>query len=184
MFEIEMKFRVDSFDAFIAAVQAVGGHFGEEVIQCDRYFNHPSRDFGETDEALRVRTIGDHSKVTYKGPVLDRTVKLRKEIEVSIGQGSADGEQFAEILTALSFREVRTVTKHRRAADVDWQGRHFEMTLDRVEGLGEFVEVETIADEPNKDAARDAVLALTQAMGLGESEPRSYLQMLLDSDDA
>jgi adenylate cyclase class 2 len=180
MFEIEMKFRVESFDAFIAAVGSLGGTFGDEVVQSDRYFNHPGRDFGETDEALRVRTIGDHSKVTYKGPVQDRTVKLREEIEMSVGQGSADGEQFAKMLTALSFREVRTVTKSRRTAAVTHNGREFEMTLDRVDGLGEFVEVETLADEANKTAARDALRELTETLGLGESERRSYLQMLLE----
>ena len=112
MYEVEMKFPVSSFDAFVIAVEQLGGRFGEEETQRDRYFNHPSRDFGETDEALRVRTIGDHSKVTYKGPAKDPVVKVREEIELQVGQNAADGQQFAEMLTALSFREVRTVTKY------------------------------------------------------------------------
>ena len=183
-YEIEMKFRVQSFDAFVAAVEELGAAFGEAVMQTDRYFNHPARDFGETDEALRVRTIGDSSKVTYKGPVLDSTVKLRHEIEMPVGTNASDGEQFAQMLTKLSFREVRSVTKHRRTAALEWQSRSFEMTLDDVEGLGQFVEVETIADDAEKDSARDAVLALTQRLGLGEPERRSYLKMLLEQEAA
>jgi len=181
-YEIEMKFRVQSFDAFVAAVEELGATFGEAVTQTDRYFNHPARDFGETDEALRLRTIGDSSKVTYKGPVLDATVKLRHEIEMPVGTDAYDGKQFAEMLTKLSFREVRSVTKRRRAAALEWQGRTFEMTLDDVDSLGQFVEIETIADDAEKDLARDAVLALTQQLGLGEPERRSYLKMLLDQD--
>ena len=181
LYEIEMKFAVTSFDEFTASVEKLGGTFGEEETQSDRYFNHPNRDFGQTDEALRVRSIGDHSKVTYKGPVKDKVVKLREEIEMQVGQGSADGARFADMLTALSFREVRTVNKYRRTAEIDWNDRHFELTLDRVDDLGLFVEVETLADETEKNDARDAVLALTKTLGLGESERRSYLQMLLEA---
>lgn len=180
LYEIEMKFRVGDFEDFIRAADRMGGTFGAEETQVDRYFNHPSRDFGETDEALRVRTIGDRSKVTYKGPVKDKLVKLREEIEMPVGNSSTDGKRFADMLCALGFREVRSVLKHRRTAKVNWLGRGFELTLDRVDGLGLFVEVETLAGENQKDAARDALLQLTKDLRLGDPERRSYLQMLLE----
>ena len=44
----------------------------------------PCRDFAQTDEALRIRTVGDTSFVTYKGPKLDATTKTRRELELPL----------------------------------------------------------------------------------------------------
>ncbi len=60
------------------------------------------------------------------------------------------------------------------------------MALDRVEGLGEFVEVETIDEDASADsrvglgAVQQAVADLGNALGLTEIEPRSYLRMVLE----
>ena len=86
-YEVEQKFSVADVEKIRAALQSLDASFGEPVIQCDRYLAHPSRKFAETDEALRIRMVGDTSYVTYKGPKVDSTMKTRREIELSIGCG-------------------------------------------------------------------------------------------------
>ncbi len=49
--------------------------------------------------------------------------------------------------------------------------------------MGQFVEVEVIADESQADAAREAVQRLAEELGLLHPEPRSYLEMLLEKAD-
>ena len=79
------------------------------VEQVDRYFNHPARDFGVTDEAFRIRSVGDANCVTYKGPRIDSVTKTRREIEVSFAEGSDAASQMTDIWQSLGFRFVREV---------------------------------------------------------------------------
>ncbi|HUG89810.1 MAG TPA: class IV adenylate cyclase, partial [Planctomycetaceae bacterium] len=145
-------------------------------------FNHPARDFAKTDEALRIRQNGGTNRVTYKGPKVDLQTKTRREIEIAFGESPGDGERFAEMLRLLGFREVRAVRKRRTPCDLTWDGRSVEVSLDEVDGLGTFVEIETEADEESRGAARDAILRLAERLNLANSERRSYLCLLLERD--
>ena len=69
----------------------------------DRYFAHPSRDFARTDEALRLRRIGEFNFITYKGPKLDATTKTRREIEIGLADGQQAATDAAELLAAIGF---------------------------------------------------------------------------------
>jgi len=150
------------------------------VEQVDQYFAHPVRDFARTDEALRIRRVGEHNVITYKGPKIDATTKTRREIELPLAAGGEAAEEFAELLVALGFRPVATVRKTRTAYALTWQSRPVEVALDSVDGLGTFVEIEAAAAGKSElDSARDAVTSLAAELGLESSERRSYLEMLV-----
>lgn len=183
-YEVEIKFPLNSPDAVIRQLMEMGAVRHDAVEQSDRYFAHPSRDFAQTDEALRIRTVGSQSCVTYKGPKVDALTKTRREIEVPIGRTADDAPQFAELLTSLAFREVKTVVKERTPYALVWENRSVELSLDRVEGLGTFLELEVIADESERDDARDSLLRLAQRLGMKDSERRSYLALLLEKEGA
>lgn len=181
-YEVEQKFRVDldQVDGLRQRLERAAICWQPAIEQVDRYFRHPQRDFAETDEALRIRSVGTWNCVTYKGPKIDQVTKTRREIEIPFDPGSLSAEQFANLLTALSFEPVREVRKTRRGGQLPWQGRKFEVALDELPGLGNFVELETLADEPELEAARQSLLALSQHLGLQQVERRSYLEMLLE----
>ena len=64
-----------------------------------------------------------------------------------------------------------------------WSLDGFTVTLDAVDGVGEYVEVEReVADESAIDATRDAAVALLDRLGLdaGDQVRTSYLGLLLD----
>jgi adenylate cyclase class 2 len=178
-YEVEQKFRLADAAALKARLLELAAPIGDAVTQSDRYFNHPARDFAKTDEALRIRSVGEQNFVTYKGPKVDATTKTRREIELAIPPGAAGARQFAEMLVALGFREVATVRKQRRTAHCAWQGRTAEIAIDNVVGVGEFCEIELSADEADLPAARDALAGLAARLGLAGSERRSYLELLL-----
>lgn len=178
-YEVEQKFPVSGFAAVQSAAATLGAEFGPAEHQADRYFNHPGRDFADTDEALRIRSVGDWNCVTYKGAKLDAITKTRQEIEIEFAAGSAAAGKFAALLTALGFRETAVVQKKRRTAHLTRGAFATEITLDDVQGVGQFVELEIVATAEQLDAARQELAALTASLRLTKSERRSYLEMLL-----
>jgi adenylate cyclase class 2 len=178
-YEVECKYRMADAAALLDRVQQLGGKFGEADLQVDTYYSHPCRDFAQTDEALRIRRVGDKAYITYKGPKVDRKTKTRKEIELEL-VGDVQGVlDHAALLEALDFRPVAKVTKKRQTAEIAWQGHEVEIAVDNVDSVGKFVELETAADDDSLDAARSALSALAEKLGLEENERRSYLELLL-----
>ncbi len=176
--EVEQKFPLASTEALHRALAPWQVRFSEPELQVDRYFNHPARDFAQTDEAFRIRSIGEQNFVTYKGPKLDAETKTRWEIEIAVASGADEAERFAQLLLALGFREAGTVKKHRRHAQLAWQGTTVDLMLDQVAGLGEFLELEIVCDKSGVSQARDCLQSLASELPLQGSERRSYLELL------
>lgn len=184
-YEVELKFPLSeaaAVEALRQRIAALGAHASQPLDQRDIYFAHPSRDFAQTDEVFRLRCVGDENFLTYKGPVLDAVAKTRREIEVPAAAGQTTREQLREMLTSLGFREVRNVVKRREPFHLRWQNRDLEVVIDNVHDLGWFAELEIIAEDSGRDAARDCLFALSQELHLGKSERRSYLRLLLEKD--
>jgi adenylate cyclase class 2 len=178
-FEVEQKHRVGDKTALVAKLTKRGATLCDAIVQSDCYFAHPARDFARTDEALRIRTVGAASFVTYKGPKLDAATKTRRELELPLAPSDADGSQFAELLSALGFTPVATVRKQRQEFHVAYDGRDVEVALDEVDGVGTYVELELMSDEAGLESAKAVIAALASKLELGPSERRSYLELLL-----
>ncbi|RLA83587.1 MAG: class IV adenylate cyclase, partial [Deltaproteobacteria bacterium] len=133
MIEVELKVRAD-INRARERLQGLGASPEGIEFQHDLYFNAPWRDFSRSDEALRIRIKGEGGLLTYKGPKIDPLSKTREEIEVEV----SDWRQARQLLLRLGFEEVGEVKKWRERYEIGG----FTVSLDRVEGLGEFVEVE------------------------------------------
>jgi adenylate cyclase class 2 len=178
--EIEQKFRIDDPAELRSRLTAMGAAFRGQVVQRDAYFNHPARDFAVSDEALRIRSVGDENVITYKGPKLGGGVKTRREIELPLGAGPSTAEQLGEVLVLLGFRPTAVVEKRRTPGEVTIDGVLYELALDEVEGLGTFFEAELVVDEAEREQAQQRIHALQAKLGLDRIEPRSYLRMVLE----
>jgi adenylate cyclase class 2 len=181
MVEVEQKFPVKDFAALESRLRGLGAIPGEPHVEADHYFNAPDRDFARTDEALRIRRVGNSNRVTYKGPKRDLHTKTRTEIEVPLADGPQAAEDFAQLLTHLGYRPVAVVRKQRRSFHLEREGFPLEVTLDEVEKVGTFAELEIVVTEEQLDNARSVLLRTAQELGLTASERRSYLQMLLEA---
>ncbi len=180
-FEVEQKYRTDGHEAVAAALAAMGATPGPAVDQEDGYMNHPGRDFAATHEAFRIRRVGGSNAVTYKGPKRGGPTKTREEIEVGFADGPEALADLRRLFENLGFRPVAVVRKTRTPYRLTAEGRPVEVVLDVAEGLGTFVEVESIAeDEADLPEAQRVVVGLAAALGLTEHEPRSYLRMALE----
>jgi adenylate cyclase class 2 len=180
LFEVEQKFAVNDLDAARANLLAVGAEELGPIEQADTYYAHPSRDFAKTDEALRIRRVGSEAFVTYKGPKLDAAVKTREELEFPLGVAA---ERMPELLALLGFRRVAEVKKRRERLNLEFAGRSIEAALDRVEGVGHFVELETLAEADDLAPAQQAINQLAKRLKLTQVVRRSYLGLLLDAGE-
>ena len=128
---------------------------------------------------MRVRTVGDTSFVTYKGPKLDATSKMRRELELPLSASDADGSQFSELLAVLGFTPVAIVRKQRRKFYITQGDCEVEGALDEVDSVGTYVELELMADDAKLSSAKDVISRLANELMLSPSERRSYLELLL-----
>ncbi|MGB7345408.1 MAG: class IV adenylate cyclase [Pirellulaceae bacterium] len=193
-FEIEQKFHVADPKSLESRLSQLGAREQPTEQHADVYFNHPCRDFAQTHEALRVRYCNGIPMVTYKGTKLPGAVKARRELEWRLDPGDADGTQMQLLLTLLGFQKVITVKKLRRVFSLTQEQADFTITIDDVQSLGWFAEVELLvqippeADLSARDerirAARERILGLAPKLGLHQDESRSYLRMLLSPPNA
>jgi adenylate cyclase class 2 len=188
MYEVELKVPADH-DTVADHLEDVDATHVESVTQEDTYYNAPDRDFVETDEALRIRreVLDDETErtaVTYKGPRVDAHSKTREEAETYVD----DDEEMHAILEGLGYDASASVTKHRDRYEV----AGCTVTLDAVEGLGEYVEVELeteddLSDESEAlDSLRSEAEGVLRDLGLDPTDQirTSYLDLLLSERDS
>ncbi|PIN88826.1 class IV adenylate cyclase [Candidatus Pacearchaeota archaeon CG10_big_fil_rev_8_21_14_0_10_34_76] len=111
----------------------------KEKVQKDEYFTPRHEDFFDLDppvEYLRIRNENGKNELHYNFLHLDENKLLLKtdEYETSVG----DPEMMKTILEKLDMVNKVTVTKKRKTYTYD----NFEICLDFIEELGDFIEVE------------------------------------------
>ena len=172
MIEVEVKAKIDSFEELEKRLENLGAIKSKKEFQEDIYFASPIVDFAQTDEALRIRTTNNNIFITYKGPKLNKDAKTRKEVEMSIESAGKAKDIFEEI----GFKEVRTVRKNRQYYTYE----NFEISLDDVEGLNHYMEIEISLEDGNDyDDAQKSIFELFEKLGITEGfERTSYLELL------
>jgi adenylate cyclase, class 2 len=176
MIEVEVKAHANDLTVVEDKLNKLGAFKKNEEYQEDTYFNAPHRDFAQTDEALRIRKTcdndGERTFITYKGAKIDKVSKTRKEIEVDVG----DPLKVANIFKSLGFWPVAIVKKNR----VSYIFNELIITLDEVQGVGSFVEIEKEAeeDEDFQDALNE-IFRFYEKIGIKKGfERRSYLELM------
>jgi adenylate cyclase class 2 len=181
--EAECKYRIADVDFTRTAILALPATWVGREEHRDIYLRHPSRNFRETDEALRIRVVDGHPWITYKGPRMAGPIKVRPEIELPLVSNTV--EDWLKIWGNLGFTIALTVCKSREIYRLDHNSRSIALMLDSVESLGEFVEIERIVTTPAEmELAQQDIQEVSQRLQLSQIEPRSYLGMLLSLTSA
>jgi adenylate cyclase class 2 len=201
--EVEQKFRLADPELLLAKLLAAGATEIAVEHHADTYYRHPSRDFAQTREALRIRriarptadslssaesaSVADESspspetRVTYKGPYSTTGVKARPELEWRLDPCDEDGRNMQSLFEFLGFTSVMTVRKTRRSFLLSHGGRELVVTIDDAELLGTFAEVETIAaGEQEIESCRGRISELAEMLDLRSPEGKSYLTMAME----
>lgn len=147
MREIEIKVRLQDKKGLLAALAAKGVVLSEPVYQRDQVFGLPGEAGGDGNTApwLRVRTEtrgrGDNETertlFTLKRAVTGQLDSIEHETGVD------DPDAVIAIVKELGFVAFSDVSKIRQTGTLNG----IEVCVDSVEGLGDFIELEQLADE-------------------------------------
>ena len=172
MIEVEVKARIDSFEEMEKRLKDLGAVKTKDEFQEDIYFASPIVDFAETDEALRIRTTNNDTFITYKGPKLNEKAKTRKEVEMTIESAA----KASDIFTEIGFTPARTVRKSRQY----YRYENFEISLDDVEGLPPYMEIEiALSDSEDYTEAQSKIFQLFEKLKITDGfERTSYMELL------
>ncbi|PKL70507.1 MAG: class IV adenylate cyclase [Methanomicrobiales archaeon HGW-Methanomicrobiales-1] len=177
MLEVELKVRVSSLEPVRKLLLEKGAVCSGRIHEHDIYYNAPHRDFGQTDEAVRVRYTNNHAVVTYKGAKIKKFgLKAREELNTAV----ESGEVFETMLDRLGFTKTTEVNKWRE----NYKFSGSAISLDEVDELGTFVEIEIMAEDENTNAAV-LIEKIAKEIGVsGEPLLASYLELLLSKRSA
>lgn len=173
MREVEGKYRVRDLESMRTRLIRLGAEPLTSGTEVDIYFQAPHRDFAATDEALRLRQSGTGCELTYKGPrVPAGGVKAREEITLRVDTK----DDCVAILSRIGFVPVSEVRKHRETYRLSGA----TVTLDQVEGLGSFVEIEVISSDTGH--AGDVIEGVRRNLEIeGDHILPSYLELILET---
>lgn len=177
MLEIELKVRISSLNPVRQQLLRLNAQFCGRIHEHDVYYNAPHRNFGVTDEAIRVRYTNDHAVVTYKGAKIKTSgLKAREELNTAV----ESGEIFEQVLDRLGFRKTAEVNKWRE----NYKLGNMAISLDSVDELGTFAEIEIVAENDDSNASAQ-IEKISKEMGIqGEPILASYLELLLSKRSA
>lgn len=166
--EIEIKVRVSDAGRLENFLKREA-KFLDENYQKDEYFTPAHRNFmavKPVEEWLRLRTSGRDHGITYKNWHYDDSgiSHYCDEYETEV----VDLDQMRRIFAALDIKLLITVEKTRRR----WRYKDYEVSLDRVTSLGDFVEVEYKAEKmpPNPAQVTAGMIAWLKKIGCGKIE--------------
>ena len=142
--EVEIKVKVDNLQEIKRKV-AERGKLIKAIRQIDDYYVPCHRDFFKQKpdpiEWLRIRTNPDKVVFEYDLSInkkADGDQECAEEYETEI----SNPEEFKKILSFLNFEKVVTVDKQREY----WMCGDIEVALDKIDGLGSFIEAEAKGD--------------------------------------
>ena len=186
VWEVEQKYVVSDEAALRTRLAEAGYVLTGRETNSDIYFQHPCRDLRESGEAFRLRTTDSGCCVTYKGQRLPGAVKTRPEIELHID--AQQQSSWLELLQCLGFVPLPEVRKQRAtfdhpagAAATDEPKLPIQVTLDHVDQLGTFAELESLASSADQlPQASQQICQLASLLGLDSVQPKSYLTLMLE----
>jgi len=174
VFEVEIKAHLDDPDLIETRLIQLGAIFQKTIHQSDIYFQHPIRNFAQTDEAIRIRISDNRAYLTYKGPKIDSASKTREELELEI----QEPDKLLAILEKIGFYSVARVIKSRKFYILE----DIKISLDKIESLKSFIELELeVTNEAIIPNARNRLVSLINQLEISSEklERRSYLELLL-----
>lgn len=145
--EIEIQVNVEKLEPLVKFLKSKAV-FQAKKHQVDEYFSPANKDFlsvRPVSEWLRLRNADNQYSINYKNWHHEKDGKgyycdeFETKIE-SIGQAK-------KILSALNFKSIVTVDKLRKI----YTYKNYEVAIDSVKGLGDFVEIEYIGKSKKTD---------------------------------
>lgn len=169
--EVEIRARVNDSNKIKKALERIGATFLKSENQSDRIFGiskflNSENMIIEGGISARIREVNNKATLEFKEILRQKGEGIELSCEVS----SSDLAE--KLLKKLDFEEAFTIKKIRDS----YSYKDFTICLDRVEKLGNFIEIEKIITSENKtEEIKKECLNLLNVLAPGsEIETRKY----------
>ncbi len=178
--EIELQAQIEHSKPLLEFLEKEA-KFESENHQMDEYFTPAHRDFLNPrliEEWFRLRDSSGKYSVNYKKWHLDKEGKglYADEYETKI----ENIKMMRKILESLNFKSIAVVDKKRKI----WRYKDYEISIDSVKNLGDFVEIEYYGKRDHADHKEimDEMIKFLKNLGCGTLEINhcGYPALLLD----
>lgn len=119
----------------------------ENISDSDEYFTDIDSEYIKNRTCLRIRkTNNTNMEITFKGKSINFSnfyAKSENNINIDIN----DYSNLVDMLGSLGFYSYTTVTKSREVYNKTENNIEYNVMIDKVEGIGSFIEFELLSDE-------------------------------------
>lgn len=177
--EIELKFPLENAEELIEELKKIAE--SEGTYQKDTYFIPPHRDFlkqNPISEWFRIRETKEGVNLNYKNwhNKEDPQAISCDEFETNF----EDINALKKILESLNFKEIIVVEKERN----NWNHNNTIISIDRVTGLGDFIEVEADGEFESIEKAKEHLHKILNELNakVGEQIFKGYPHLVLEKE--
>ncbi|MDO8743454.1 MAG: class IV adenylate cyclase [Candidatus Azambacteria bacterium] len=165
--EIEVKAKVANLDTVAQKLLKLGCALSEPLTQNDTIFVDdkygPFEKFQPDKNLLRIRESQGKFLFTLKQPKSNQLDCIERETEI------LNPQEMKEVLLLMGYHEAVQVHKVRIKTNYN----NWEICLDKVEGLGSFIEVEKICEDVDAEKIQNELFAFLQTLDI-KPEDRIY----------
>ncbi|HEX9664204.1 MAG TPA: class IV adenylate cyclase [Patescibacteria group bacterium] len=176
--EIELKFPLKNREKTIEVLNQQAELKADNIFQKASYYLPAHRDFLAHQypyEWLRLRESDNKFFLTYKHfyPENVLVTDYCDEFETEV----KDLNTMKKIFQVLDFKEIAVVEKRRSI----WNYKEAEITVDQVEGLGDYLEAEALKHFTDPKEGKKYLMDILRELNLdlGEEELKGYPYLLL-----
>lgn len=163
MKEVEVKAKISDIEELKTRLINLDCSFSEVLVQKDKIYLHNSIEFPDIKKGtvvLRIRNSNGKIILTLKKQLENELDNIEREIVID------NLEQGDEILKYMDFREVVKVNKERTKCKY----KGFEICLDKVEGIGSFIEVEKLTTEEDSLKIQSELFEFLEILGIKKED--------------
>ncbi len=167
MKEIEVKAKIRNKAEVVAKLEAAGCKLGDPIVQKDTIFVPQNIVTLPTEAGVPVLRIREqHGKfiLTMKIRLTNGLDKQESETEIS------NPDSMKEIILASGFKEMESFSKSRRKGKYN----NWEVCVDEVEGLGEFIEVEQLSEDGDSGKIQTELFNFLKTLGVTEQDREQF----------
>lgn len=157
--EVEIKLVCQNFNDLKRKLLKLGAVLTKTKRQIDTYYNHPAKILIERGEYLRIRKAGDKKTIAHHINLADG---VNDECEIEM---PADAE-IEKLLKRLGFPKLGVIDKKRE----QYQLGDFNICLDQVKNIGNFVEIEMMIKKGSQKEAIAKCWQLAKKLGFSQKD--------------
>lgn len=178
--EVELKFHLPEGERNrLLNFLESNAQFSKEIKMKDSYYMPHHRDFTRVrpiTERLRIRESDKGHSINYKHRIIKDGVNMNYCDEYNTPLEKPD--QLEKIFLALDITPLIIVDKLRKS----FMYQQVEVSLDSIEALGDFVELEMKGQFNNPEEAREKLYVLAEELGLEKEwqDTKGYPWLMLE----